>query len=137
MSDFVRPQRRRPTRLPHPWDSPSKNVGCHFLLQCMKVKSSSEVAQSCPTLSYPMDCSLPGSSAHRIFQARVLQWGAIAFSRFTSREAGIPRPRVAKTLLARPKTLHQEGTPHSCLTLSLNYTLNRDRVKLLSCWSSP
>ena len=69
-------------RLPHPWDSPGKNtgVGCHFLLQCMKVKSESEVAQSYPTLSDPMDCSLPGSSAHGIFQARVLEWGAIAFS---------------------------------------------------------
>ena len=55
-------------------------VGCHFLLQCMKVKSDSEVAQSCPTLSNPMDCSLPGSSVHGIFQARVLEWGAIAFS---------------------------------------------------------
>ena len=82
MSDSVRPHRRQPTRLPHPWDSPGKNtgVGCHFLLQCMKVKSKSEVAQSCPTLSDPMDCSLPGSSVHGIFQARVLQWVAIAFS---------------------------------------------------------
>ena len=66
-----------------PWDSPGKNtgVGCHFLLQCMKVKSESEVAQSCPTRSDPMDCSLPGSSVHGIFQARVLEWGAIAFSK--------------------------------------------------------
>ena len=71
-----------PTRLPHPWDSPGKNtgVGCHFLLQCMTVKSESEVAQSSPTLSDPMDCSLPGSSVHGIFQARVLEWGAITFS---------------------------------------------------------
>ena len=71
---------RQPTMLPHPWDSPGKNtgVGCHFLLQC--VKSESEVAQSCPTLSDPMDCSLPGSSIHEIFQARVLEWDAIAFS---------------------------------------------------------
>ena len=53
---------------------------CHFLLQCMKVKSESEVAQSCLTLSDPLDCSLPGSSVHGIFQARVLEWGAIAFS---------------------------------------------------------
>ena len=70
-------------RLPCPWDSPGKNTGvrCHFLLQCVKVKSESEVAQSCPTLSDPMDCSLPGSSLHGIFQARVLEWGAIAFSR--------------------------------------------------------
>ena len=76
------PHRRQPTRLPRPWDSPGKNtgVGCHFLLQGMKVKSESEVAQLCPTLSYPMDCSLPGSFVHGIFQARVLEWGAIAFS---------------------------------------------------------
>ena len=69
-------------RLPRPWDSPGKNteVGCHFLLHCTKVKSESEVSQSCPTLSDPMDCSLPGSSVHGIFQARVLEWGAIAFS---------------------------------------------------------
>ena len=71
MSDSVRPQRRQPTRLPHPWDSPGKNtgVGCHFLFQCMKVKSESEVAQSCPTLCDPMDCSPPGSSVRGIFQA--------------------------------------------------------------------
>ena len=76
---------RQPTRLPHPWDSPGKNtgVGCHFLLQCMKVKSESEVAQSCPTPSNPMDCSPPGSSVHGIFQARVLEWGAIAFSKLS------------------------------------------------------
>ena len=82
MSDSVRPHRRQPTRLPRPWDSPGKNTGMgfHFLLQCMKVKSESEVAQSFPTLSNPMDCSLPGSSVHGIFQARVLEWGAIAFS---------------------------------------------------------
>ena len=82
MSDSVRPHRWKPTRLPRPWDSPGKNtgVGCHFLLQGMKVKRESEVAQPCPTLSDPMDCSLPGSSIHVIFQARVLEWGAIAFS---------------------------------------------------------
>ena len=82
MSDSVRPHRQQPVRLPRPWDSPGKNtgVGCHFLLQCMKVKSESEVTQLCPTLSDPMDCSLPGSSVHGIFQARVLEWGAIAFS---------------------------------------------------------
>ena len=82
MSNSVQPQRQQPTRLHRLWDSPGKNtgVGCHFLLQCRKVKSESEVAQSCPTLSNPMDCSLPGSSAHGIFQATVLEWGAIAFS---------------------------------------------------------
>ena len=74
--------RQQPTRLPCPWDSPGKNtgVGCHFLLQCMKVKSESEAAQSCPSLSNPMDYSLPGSSIHGIFQARVLDWVALAFS---------------------------------------------------------
>ena len=78
----VWPHRQQPTRLPHPWDSPGKNtgVGCHFLLQCMKVKSEREVSQSCPTLRDPMDCSLLGSSVHGIFQARVLEWVAIAFS---------------------------------------------------------
>ena len=66
----------------HPWDSPGKNtgVGCHFLLQHMKVKSESEVAQPCPTLHNSMDCSLPGPSIHGISQARVLEWVAIAFS---------------------------------------------------------
>ena len=80
MSDSVRPHRRQPTRLPYPWDSPGKNtgVGCHFLLQCMNVKSESEIAQSCLTLSDPMDCSLPGSSVHGIFQARVMEWVVIA-----------------------------------------------------------
>ena len=78
--DPVWPQRWQPTRLLHPWDSPGKNtgVGCHFLLQCMKVKSQREAAQACPTPSDPMDSSLPGSSVHGIFQARILEWGAIA-----------------------------------------------------------
>ena len=82
MSDSVQPHRRQPTGPRRPWDSPGKNtgVGCHFLLQYMKVKSESEVTQSCPTLSDPRDCSLPGSSIHGIFQARVLEWDAIAFS---------------------------------------------------------
>ena len=82
VSDSAWPHRRQPTRLPCPWDSPGKNtgVGCHFILQCMQVKSESEVAQSCLTLGDPMDCSPPGSSIHGIFQARVLDWGAIAFS---------------------------------------------------------
>ena len=77
-----RPCGLQPTRLLHPWEFPGKNtgVGCHFLLQCRKVKSESEVAQSCPTLRDPMDCSLPGPSIHGIFQARVPEWGAIAFS---------------------------------------------------------
>ena len=95
MSDSVRPRREQPTRLLHPWDSPGKNtgVGCHFLLQCMKVKSESEVTQLCPTLSDPMDCSLPGSSIHGIFQARVVEWGAIAFS-------------IERTTWYKPRTLN-------------------------------
>ena len=78
----MRPHRRQPTRLPRPWDSPGKNtgVGCHFLVQCMKVKRESEVTQSCPTLCESMDCSLPGSSVHGILQATVLEWGASACS---------------------------------------------------------
>ena len=85
MSDSVRPHRQQLTRLHRPWDSPGKNtgVGCHFLLQCMKVKREREVTQSkesCPALCEPMDCSLPGSSVHWIFQARVLEWVATAFS---------------------------------------------------------
>ena len=84
VSDSVRPHRRQPTRLPSPWDSPGKNtgMGCHFLLQCMKVKSEREVAQLCLTLSDPMDCSPPGFSVHGVFQTRILEWGAIAFSEY-------------------------------------------------------
>ena len=83
MSDSVQPHRQQPTRLPHPWDSPGKNtgVGCHCLLQCMKVKSESEVAHSCLTPRDTMDCSLPGSSVRGIFQGRVPEWSAIVFSR--------------------------------------------------------
>ena len=86
MSNSMQPLRWQPTRLLCPLDSPGKNtgVGCHFLLQCMKVKSESEVAQSCLTFSDPMDCSPPGSSIHGIFQARVLEWVAISFSRGSS-----------------------------------------------------
>jgi len=86
---LVQPRRQQPTRFLCPWDSPGKNtgVGCHFLLQCMKVKSESEVTQLCPTLSDSMDCSLPGSSVHRIFQSRVLEWGAIDFSKLPSKDS--------------------------------------------------
>ena len=80
MSDSVQLHTQQPTRLLRPWDSLGKNtgVGCHFLLQGVKVKSEREVAQSCPTLSNPVDCSPLGSSIHGIFRARVLEWGAIA-----------------------------------------------------------
>ena len=82
MSDSVQPHGLQPTRLPCPWDSPGKNtgVGCHFLLQCMKVENESEVAQSCPTLSDPMDCSPPGSPVPGILWARTPEWVAISFS---------------------------------------------------------
>ena len=89
--------------------APGKNtaVSCHFLLQCMKVKSESEVAQSCPTLRDPMDCSLPGSSVHGISQARVLEWGAIAFS----------------VVYAYPTHLSHEFASHCPLTFCMNFTL--------------
>ena len=108
MSDSVRPHGLQPTRLLCPWDSPGKNtgVGCHFLLQCMKVKSESEVPQSCLSLSDPMHCSLLGSSIHGIFQARVLEWGAIAFSMtnldsiLKSRDITLPRKvRLVKAMV--------------------------------------
>ena len=106
VSDSVRPRRRQPSRLPRPWDSPGKNagVGCHFLLQCMKVKSESEVAQSCPTFGDPMDCSLPGFSLHGIFQARVLEWGAISFSGDLPDPGVKPRSPIlqADALLSEP-----------------------------------
>ena len=112
VSDSVRPHRWQPygeshRRLRRPWDSPGKNagVGCHFLLQCMKVKSESEVAQSCPTLRDPMDCSLPGASVHGIFQARVLEWGAIAFSEKQS------NPRQSR-MFDHPSTFRDHVSPH-------------------------
>ena len=110
MSDSMRPHRWQPTRLPRPWDSPGKNtgVGCHFLLQCTRVKSESEVTQSCLTLSNPMDCSLPGSSVHGIFQARVLERSAIALSNsvytqalFRALDNELHRPRALACFSAR------------------------------------
>ena len=114
MSDSVRPHRRQPTRLPRPWDSPGKNtgVGCHFLLQCMKAESESEVTHPCLTLSDPVDCSLPGSSVHGIFQARVLEWGAIAFSQswMIRPESGRPASSRAQGVLRVWNSLsHGEG----------------------------
>ena len=105
MSDSVRPHRGQPTRLPRPWDSSGKNtgVGCHFLLQCMKVKSESEVTQSCPTPSDLMDCSPPGSSIHGIFQVRGLEWGAIAFS--APRVDFPPNQQVTRTVRYLPTAI--------------------------------
>ena len=107
LSHFSRVQ-RQPNRLLYPWDSPGKNtgVGCHFLLQCVKVKSESEVAQSCPTLIDPMDCSLPGSSIHGIFQARVLGWVAIAFSGFFTTEPPLDIQWWTKQLWSFPQGAH-------------------------------
>ena len=113
VSDSLRPHRRQPTRLPRPWDSPGKStgVGFHFLVQCMKVKSEGEVAQSCSTLSDPMDSSLPGSSVRGIFQARVLEWVDISFSmleresRFKERRGRSRRCYRVKSL----KTLRKKG----------------------------
>ena len=121
VSNSMRPHRGQPTRLPRPWDSPGKNtgVGCHFLLQCMKVKSESEVALSCPTLSDRMDCSLPGSSVHGIFQARVLEWVAISFSK------GSSRPRD-QTWVYRISCRHFTIWDHN-----LNYCLLIDSPSLL------
>ena len=113
VSDPVRPHKRQPTRLPRPWDSPDKNtgVGFHFLLQCMKVKSESEVAQSCPTLRDPMVCSLPGPYVRRIFQAGVLEWVAIAFSDYHCHRSNPDSHRLVLVFFlnwgtARPIHLH-------------------------------
>ena len=104
MSDSVRPHRRQPIRLPRPWDSPGKStgVGCHFLLQCMKVKSESEVAQLCPIPSDPRDCSPPGSSVHGIFQARVLEGcHRLLLVRMLGKDNRMPWPGCALPQLAR------------------------------------
>ena len=101
---------------PHPWDSPGKNTGvdCHFLLQCMKVKSESEVAQSCPTLPNPVDWSLPGSSIHGIFQARILEWTAISFSsawKWKVKVKSISRVRLFATPWTASRQEYWSGVP--------------------------
>ena len=117
----MQPHRWQPTRLPCLWDSPGKNtgVGCHFLLQCMKVKSESELAQSCLTLRDPMDCSLPGSSVHGISQARVVEWGATAFS---------VRSLSHAQLFATPWTAARQD--------SLSFTISWSLFKLMSIESA-
>ena len=119
MSDSVRPHRRQPTRIPRPCDSPGKNtgVGCHFLLQCMKVKSESEVAQSCPTPSDPIDCSLPGFSIHGIFQARVLEWGAIAFSKIKYKNYDLICMEFSIVVIYREVTKHDHELKRYNLSL--------------------
>ena len=120
----MQPHRWQPTRLPSPWDSPGKNagLGCHFLLQCMKVESESEVTQSCPTLRDPMDCSPPGSSIRGIFQARVLEWGAIAFSHQgtggTQLLGGLVGDLDSVPVLGRsPGEEHGNSLQYSCLEI--------------------
>jgi len=143
MSDSVRPHRQQPTRLPHPWDSPGKNtgVGCHFLLQCMKVKSESEVAQSCPTLCDPMDCSLPGSSVHGIFQARVLEWGAIAFSKQGCRKL----KSESHSVMSNPLWPHGLNSPWNsqarilewvAILLSRGSSQPRDQTQVFTSWAT-
>ena len=133
MSDSVQPHRWQPTRLRHLWDSPGKNtgVGYHFLLQCMKVKSESEVTQSCPTLRDPMDCNLPGSSVHGIFQARVLEWDAIAFSKLT-----LGNIKQWDLTLRKPpeyKTWHHPTINSTlCRTPHLNHKENKNTKQIIS-----
>ena len=126
VSNSVRPHRRQPTRLRRPWDSSGKNtgVGCHFLIQCIKVKSETEVAQSCPTVRDHMDCSLPGSSAHGIFQARVLEWIAIAFSIYASVQFSSVQSLCRVWLFATPWT--------AACQASLSITKSRSLLKLMS-----
>ena len=129
MSDSVQPHRLQPTRLPRPWDSPGKNtgVGCHFLFQCMKVKSENEVTQSCLTLSNPMDCSLPGSSLHGIFQVRVLEWGAIAFS-----DIYFMLPQIVPLLLTLYSSLPNDYISQ-CFILNCFYRFQAHYSFLLYC----
>jgi len=132
VSDSVRPHRWQPTRLPRRWDSPGKNtgVGCHLLLQCMKLKREREVAQLWPTLCDPMDCSLPGSSVHGIFQARVPEWGVIAFSRVTGLESSKIQPEQEQLGFWQNinQNLFSEAVRHEELWAGWSTNWNQD------CW---
>ena len=131
-SDSVCPHRWQPTRLPCPGDFPVKNtgVGCHFLLQCRKVKSESEVAQSYLTLSDPVDCSPPGSSIHGIFQARVLEWGAIAFSEGEERKSKISQVLTIYWKIFKCMRFWSSGAP--CESASLFQTTINKAILLCS-----
>ena len=136
--------------LSHPWDSPGKNtgVGCHFLLQCMNVKSESEIAQSCPTLCDPMDCSLPGSSAHGIFQARILEWVAIEDGTFRLNTRFLEHSSVAspikkghipcnphpKCCLLFPETRDDHPVRSPVLPLSISSLRGANSFKLNCCY---
>ena len=138
VSDSVRPHRRQPTWFPDPWDCPGRNtgVGCHFRLQWMKVKSESEVVQSCPTLSDPMDCSLPGSSIHGIVQARVLEWVAIAFSDRPCRYPHESNELGARLGLVCP--LRGFGSQSQCLQIPLfPDNLHLPRIQMITFAISP
>ena len=122
----VQPHGRQPTSLPRPWDSPGKNtgVGCHFLLQCMKVKNESEVAQSHPTLSDPMDCSLPGSSICGIFQARVrsgVPWPS-PFLPHTYSQMEVGFTKISLSVSRAGWNMHLEGNWGDYLTQAQNLT---------------
>ena len=151
VSNSYRPHGLQPNRLLRPWDSPGKNtgVGCHFLLQCMRVKSENEVAQSCPTLTDPMDCSLTGSSVHGIFQARVLEWGSIAFSKIYMRSSlmeNVERYGASKTKLETktstnktwihsthvPETIHAEKQDMYYIMTVFNITFTK-AIHILKC----
>ena len=126
MSNSVRPRRRQPTRLPRPWDSPGKNtgVGCHVLLQCMKVKSESEVAQLCPILSNSMDCSPPGSSVHGILQARILEWVAISSSRGSSQPRDQTCVSCIKGGFLTEPSIYLSSILHVCHLPSIYYAFH-------------
>ena len=130
MSDSAQPYRQQPTRLPCSWDSPGMNtgLGCHFLLKCMKVKSESEVAHSCPTLSDPMDCSSLGSSLHGILQARILEWVAIPSIRGSSQPRDQTQvPHSCRQILYQlshkrsPSTLEWVAYPFSSRSFPINW----------------
>ena len=132
MSDSVRPHRRQPNRLCRPWDSPGKNtgVGCHFLLQCRKVKSESDVARSYPTVRDLMDCSLPGSSIHGVFWARVLDWSATAFSKHA---VSFKIPRHFSQNRKKNSTTCMKMLLFSCQVMSDSYWLHRLQHTRFSC----
>ena len=162
----MQPHRWQPTRLPWPWDSPGKNtgVGCHFLLQCMKVKSESEVAQSCLTPRDPMDCSPPGSSGpwdfpdkstgvgcHCLLRHNVsighqkaLWWLAVSQNpRSWSSFAQTPTTKIWPSVKRRSRSTVRQGTsrhsfPRSQVALSFNrpsyWSHNADLIIPIPVW---
>ena len=140
MSNSVRPHRRQPTRLHHPWDSPGKNtgVGCHFLLQCMIVKSESEVAQLCLTLSNPMDWSLLGSSIHGVFQAKEY-WNGVWLPslRKTSTSALLTMPKPLTVWITTNWEILQElGIPDHLTCLLRNLYAGQEAIVRTGTWNN-